>query len=216
MDITVKDIQFKQYGSLLARYLRPQWVRVAVLGVLLHLVVFPRRHIVRRNLEVCFPDLSSAQRRRLERDVFIRFAQAWLDRSWIWHGDPDLTRRRLRLTGALDEFAGEAPTVIFAPHFVGMDAGWTAITQQAAGSSLAGKCLGWMLMGMPRKSRHRGSSINRYAWRCGERFGSGRPPLAGKIVPKSTGQIFRLAPCFAVIASMRSAPRCVQGEFSEA
>jgi ABC-type multidrug transport system fused ATPase/permease subunit len=35
MDATVKDIQLKQYGSLLARYLRPQWVRVTVLGALL-------------------------------------------------------------------------------------------------------------------------------------------------------------------------------------
>ena len=39
MDITVKDIQVKQYGSLLARYLRPQWVRVVVLGVLLLLTI---------------------------------------------------------------------------------------------------------------------------------------------------------------------------------
>jgi KDO2-lipid IV(A) lauroyltransferase len=34
------------------------------------------------------------------------------------------------LTGALDELHGDAPTVIFAPHFVGLDAGWTALTQQ--------------------------------------------------------------------------------------
>ena len=57
-------------------------------------------------------------------------AQAWLDRSWLWHGDPGLTRRRLVLTGAVRELAGREPTLIFAPHFVGMDAGWTAITQQ--------------------------------------------------------------------------------------
>jgi len=39
-------------------------------------------------------------------------------------------RERLRLCGALEELAGEAPTVLFAPHFVGLDAGWTALTQQ--------------------------------------------------------------------------------------
>jgi ATP-binding cassette subfamily B protein len=39
MDIPVKEIPLRQYGSLLARYLRPQWVRVAVLGVLLMLTI---------------------------------------------------------------------------------------------------------------------------------------------------------------------------------
>src|SRR5690606_17137580 len=73
---------------------------------------------------------APAKRRRLERDVFIRFAQAWLDRSWLWHADPAVTRQRLELTGAVDAFQGESPVVIFAPHFVGMDAGWTAVTQQ--------------------------------------------------------------------------------------
>jgi KDO2-lipid IV(A) lauroyltransferase len=34
----------------------------------------------------------------------------------------------VRLTGALDELEGREPTVIFWPHFVGMDAGWTALT----------------------------------------------------------------------------------------
>jgi KDO2-lipid IV(A) lauroyltransferase len=30
----------------------------------------------------------------------------------------------------VDEFLGNEPVVIFAPHFVGLDAGWTALTQQ--------------------------------------------------------------------------------------
>jgi KDO2-lipid IV(A) lauroyltransferase len=101
-----------------------------LLGWLLYAAVVPRRRVVRRNLELCYPKLTGAERGRLVRQHFIRFAQAWLDRAWIWHGDPELTRRRLVLTGALREFGGNDPTVIFAPHFVGMDAGWTALTQQ--------------------------------------------------------------------------------------
>jgi KDO2-lipid IV(A) lauroyltransferase len=62
--------------------------------------------------------------------IFVSVAQAWLDRSWLWHGKPERTRRRLTLAGAVEELEGLAPTVIFAPHFVGMDAGWTALTQQ--------------------------------------------------------------------------------------
>jgi KDO2-lipid IV(A) lauroyltransferase len=60
----------------------------------------------------------------------VYFAQAWFDRSWLWHGDPDTVRARLRITGALHELQGNAPTVIFAPHFYGLDAGGTALNQQ--------------------------------------------------------------------------------------
>lgn len=122
-------------GILFMRLLAPlplAWVRALgwLFGWLLYAVVGKRRRIVRANLGQCFPQWSPAQRAALVPRVFIRFAQAWLDRSWLWHGRPAVVRRRLHLTGALSEFDGDAPIVIFAPHFVGMDAGWTAVTQQ--------------------------------------------------------------------------------------
>jgi KDO2-lipid IV(A) lauroyltransferase len=62
------------------------------------------------------------------RQHFIYFAQAWLDRSWLWHATPDVVRRRLKLTGAVDEIAGESPVILFVPHFLGLDTGVTALT----------------------------------------------------------------------------------------
>ena len=108
------------------------WVRGFgwLLGWFLYFVVVPRRRVVATNLALCFPQWSSAQRRALIPGVFVHVAQAWLDRSWLWHGDPANARARLTLSGAVDELQGSEPTVIFAPHFVGMDAGWTALTQQ--------------------------------------------------------------------------------------
>jgi KDO2-lipid IV(A) lauroyltransferase len=38
------------------------------------------------------PGWTDEQRRALVPRVFIAFAQAWLDRSWIWHGKPDVVR----------------------------------------------------------------------------------------------------------------------------
>jgi KDO2-lipid IV(A) lauroyltransferase len=70
-----------------------------VLGWVLYAVVVPRRRVVRANLDLCFPHCSQAQRRALVPQVFIHFAQAWLDRSWLWHGSAAVTRRRLVLTG---------------------------------------------------------------------------------------------------------------------
>ena len=108
------------------------WVRSMgwVLGWVLYALVVPRRRVVRTNLDLCFPQWSPAQRRALVPRVFVHFAQAWLDRGWLWHGSAEVTRQRLVVTGAVDQLAGPAPTVIFAPHFVGLDAGWTALTQQ--------------------------------------------------------------------------------------
>lgn len=108
------------------------WVRALgwVLGWALYLVVVPRRRVVQTNLALCFPDWSAPRRRALVPKVFVRFAQAWLDRGWMWHGRPDLSLQRIRLTGAVHELAGTDPTVILVPHFVGMDAVWTGFTQQ--------------------------------------------------------------------------------------
>jgi KDO2-lipid IV(A) lauroyltransferase len=108
------------------------WVRGLgfLLGWALYLLVGSRRRVVLTNLRLCFPDWSEEQVRLRTRETFVFFAKAWLDRGWLWHGDAALTRQRLRLTGAVQELDGSAPTVIFAPHFVGLDAGWTAITQQ--------------------------------------------------------------------------------------
>jgi KDO2-lipid IV(A) lauroyltransferase len=108
------------------------WVRALgwLLGWALYAVVVPRRRVVRRNLALCFPGWSEDRRLALVPQVFVHFAQAWLDRGWLWHGSAAVTRRRLVLTGAVDALAGNEPTVIFSPHFVGLDAGWTALTQQ--------------------------------------------------------------------------------------
>lgn len=113
-------------------YLPLSWVRALgwVLGWVLYGVVVSRRHVVQTNLRLCFPQLDASQLRTLSRRVFVRVSQAWLDRGWLWHGAPDKVRARLKITGDAAQLTGTDPVVIFAPHFVGMDAGGTAITQQ--------------------------------------------------------------------------------------
>lgn len=102
----------------------------AALGWLLYGVVRSRRRVVQTNLLLCFSKLKRSERRRLARETFIYFAQAWLDRSWLWHGADQVVKTRLKITGAVHELTGTDPVVIFAPHFVGLDAGWAALTQQ--------------------------------------------------------------------------------------
>ena len=116
------------FMRLLAHFPLP-WVRRlgVCLGYVLYAVVLPRRHVVQTNLALCFPALSAAERRALARQSFVYFAQTWLDRSWLWHGPRAVLMQRLRLRGAVHELDGMAPTIVFGPHFYGLDAGATAV-----------------------------------------------------------------------------------------
>ena len=116
----------------LTAHLPLSWVRFlgAALGWALYSLIASRRRVVQTNLALCFPHWSVQELRQQTRQTFVFFAQAWLDRGWLWYAPPEVTLARLRLVGAVDELVGNAPTLIFVPHFVGMDAGWTAMTQQ--------------------------------------------------------------------------------------
>ena len=113
-------------------YLPLSWLRGlgAALGGLLYAVVPSRRHVLLTNLRVCFPELTEKERHTLARQSFVYFAQAWLDRSWLWHRTPACIESRVQLKGEVQSLATAQPTVVFAPHFVGLDVGWTALTLQ--------------------------------------------------------------------------------------
>lgn len=114
------------------------WVRGlgAGLGWLLYRVARSRRRVVAVNLGLCFPGKSEAERSRMAREVFVYVTQSWLDRSWLWHAPPAVVARRLKVHGSareIDDLAhGTAPTILFAPHFDGLDAAATALTMHTA------------------------------------------------------------------------------------
>ena len=76
----------------------------SALGWLLYALVGSRRRVVQTNLRLCFPQWSDEEVQRQSRKTFVYFAQAWLDRGWIWHGDPAIARKRIKLVGAVEEF----------------------------------------------------------------------------------------------------------------
>lgn len=116
----------------LLAFLPLAWVRLlgAALGRALYHLVPSRRRVADTNLRLCFPHWSEAERQAHVRRVFVLFAQTWLDRGWLWHAHPDVTLRRLKIVGEVDQLQGDGATVLFAPHFLGLDAGATALSQQ--------------------------------------------------------------------------------------
>ena len=99
-----------------------------MVGLTLYVGARWRRHVVLQNLRVCFPEKSESKRQEIAKQAFVYFAQAWFDRSWLWHRSPSCIQARVRFTGFVDELKSDVPTVIFAPHFVGLDVGWTLLT----------------------------------------------------------------------------------------
>lgn len=100
----------------------------AALGAMLWVLAPSRRRIALVNLRLCFPELGEAERRRLAWRHFIAFGRAVLDRSWLWHADLALLRRRLQVEGDLQALSAPGAVVVFAPHFVGLDAGGVALS----------------------------------------------------------------------------------------
>jgi len=108
----------------------------ACIGGLLWTVAGRRRRIVQTNLKLCFPNSDPQERDTLGKKHFVCLVQALLDRSWLWHSPEHTVRARIRVTGDvnslellknLDLTKSAQPLVLFAPHFVGLDAGWTAL-----------------------------------------------------------------------------------------
>jgi KDO2-lipid IV(A) lauroyltransferase len=132
------NLIFSRLGVVFMRLIAPLPLPIIramgkALGRLVHLLAVSRKRVVRTNLLLCFPEHSTQYLYGLERDIFIFFAQTWLDRSWLWHGSAEQRSRRLQFAGDVASFADQqSPCVLFAPHFMGLDAGWTALNSQLA------------------------------------------------------------------------------------
>jgi Kdo2-lipid IVA lauroyltransferase/acyltransferase len=94
--------------------------------------VVPRRaRIVRRNLQLCFPQYSDAQRATLMQEHFRALAQSFVDRGVLWFGTPEQIKKLVVIRGFenLAYFVDrQMPVMMLAPHFVGLDAAATRLT----------------------------------------------------------------------------------------
>jgi len=102
-----------------------------VLGWVLYFLAKRRREVVHANLKACLGHLSPVQRATLARRHFKLFAQALLDRAWLWHAPVQVLRKRIRFDGALLELTDPGPLIFFAPHMVGLDVGGVVVTELA-------------------------------------------------------------------------------------
>ena len=93
----------------------------AALGLLVYALGRRRRHVTQVNLALCYPQMDMAARGRLARQVFVRYVQALLDRSWLWHRDASVVRARVQVTGAVGQaLATDRPVIFFCAALCGV------------------------------------------------------------------------------------------------
>ncbi|MDY0073295.1 MAG: lipid A biosynthesis acyltransferase [Thauera sp.] len=102
-------------------------------GLLLYVLVWPRRRIVHINLGLCFPELDARARRALARRHFAAMGRSMLERGLAWWASPARLRRLVRIEGlerlqALRE-AGK-PVILLTPHFIGLDMAGTRLSME--------------------------------------------------------------------------------------
>ncbi len=98
-----------------------------------------RRNIALKNLELCFPYLSTQERERWVRNHFRMAAQSLLDYGLLWWGSKRRLRRMIRVRGMehIDKaLARNKGIIIFAPHALGLDYGALAMSMRFPGISI--------------------------------------------------------------------------------
>lgn len=148
----------------------------AVLGRVLYAFAKERRHIASTNLRLCFPQWSEAKLEQVSRQHFVCVMQSLLDRAWLWHAPVQVLKKRLQVSGDLSFLQQEGGVVVFAPHFVGLDAGGVALTlvQDLPMSSIYVPQRGQALDDWVRHGRNRNGRNRLY-----ERHAGVKPLVAG-------------------------------------
>lgn len=91
-------------------------------GLMLHALAATRRDIARRNVALCFPQKSEAERHALVRQHFQWLGRSILERGLLWYASPTRLRRLIHVEGnvTLAEHSAR-PVMWLVPHFMALD-----------------------------------------------------------------------------------------------
>ena len=102
------------------------------LGALLYRLAGSRRKVGLRNLALCFPQMTLAERERLLKAHFGWLTQSLLDRAVLWWAPEGRIRRLIQVEGDIGLAervwrTEQRATMWLCPHFVGLDVAGAAI-----------------------------------------------------------------------------------------
>ena len=85
-------------------------------------LVRSRRRVALRNLALCFPERSEAEREALAREHFRWLGRSLLERGLLWYASPARLRRLIRVEGDVHlAERSDKPVMWLAPHFMALD-----------------------------------------------------------------------------------------------
>jgi KDO2-lipid IV(A) lauroyltransferase len=94
----------------------------SALGRVLYTLARERRRIAARNVRLCLPELSAAQRRELLREHFRWLGRSAVERALLWYGSPARLRRLIHVEGdATLAERSPRPVMWLVPHFLALD-----------------------------------------------------------------------------------------------
>ena len=94
------------------------------LGELAFWLIPKRRRVTRINLEKCFPGMEPARREQIARAHFRAACRTIVDLGVLWWAPRKRVERMVRVEGLEHLRAlGATPSILLAPHFVGVDIG---------------------------------------------------------------------------------------------
>ncbi len=106
-------------------------------GWLLYFCMKSRRYITLTNLQLCLPNLSETERKKIAIKHFQSYARSVFERSILWWA----SERRLRSLIVIDpgfptDELRSGPVIILCPHFVCLDVAGVAVAMEASTSSM--------------------------------------------------------------------------------
>ena len=123
------------FAFMYAVQLLPLWVIARIgnaVGSIAFWLISERRMVTRVNLRKCFPAMDEGQRERLARTHFRAFCRSFIERGILWWSPRERVEGMVRLEGLenLTSIRNSKPIILFAPHFVGLDATLSRLSLQ--------------------------------------------------------------------------------------
>jgi KDO2-lipid IV(A) lauroyltransferase len=92
------------------------------LGRVMHALAHSRRRVALRNVELCLPELSVAEREALVREHFQWLARSLLERAVLWYASPERLKRLIQIEGDVHlAETSDRPVMWLVPHFLAVD-----------------------------------------------------------------------------------------------
>ncbi len=106
-------------------------------GTLLYFVMGERRHIALTNLQLCFPEMTEAQRKAIAIKHFQAYSRSVFERSILWWASESRLRKLIvaEMPFPKAEIAA-GPVILLCPHFVCLDVAGAAVAMEMPISSM--------------------------------------------------------------------------------